>query len=276
MTSALPEPPAVDAGFEIRAGSTYDEVIGVSRAMTALLPREENPNEDFVLFQTIHLMSEFAWYTMNYEMVSAVEHLDLGRYADAARLVHRASRVQTRTTELLAVLQSELDQVRFLRLRALLPEGGSGLDSPGLRNIHTAGQQLWRAFRGQLDRTGRSLSELLLDGGPDTAAMRDLSVALIELDLEVIAWRQAHLRLVWSRLGGHPSTRRGTKLTEIRKQLPKSLTGRSVDLLDGFARRVLFPELWRAANDVYSDRPGAAEGACPVEYGSEYPQGAGR
>ncbi|MEU7894059.1 hypothetical protein AB0B45_14480 [Nonomuraea sp. NPDC049152] len=259
--------------FDAFSNTPYDEVIRFSRALSALLPPEENPNEDFVLFQSIHLMTEFSWYTMHYEFGWATTHLADGAYTDAARLVRRAARMQEVSTGLLATLHDEFDQVRFLRLRELLPNGGSGLDSAGMKNMWPAAQRLWSAFERALDEHGCTLLEAMT-GRPETEStskaegpLRDLGEvgqALFKLDDSVIAWQQAHQRLVWGRLGGHPVTRRGLSTADARRDMPKSLTGRPVDLLDGFVRRVLFPKLWHATDQICAQSPQLPSAACPV------------
>lgn len=259
--------------FDAFPDTPYDQVIRFSRAMSALLPPEENPNEDFVFFQAIHLMTEFSWYTMHYELGRATAHLAEGAYTDAARLVTRAARMQDASTGMLATMYEELDQVRFLRLRELLPNGGSGLDSAGMKNMWPAAQRLWSAFEQALQEHGFTLLEVMTGSpaGESTSkaegALRDLGdvgQALFKLDDSVIAWQQAHQRLVWGRLGGHPVTRRGLRTADARHAMPKSLTGRPVDLLDGFARRAFFPKLWRAADEIYAQSAHQPSAACPV------------
>ncbi|WTW91912.1 hypothetical protein OG216_00250 [Streptomycetaceae bacterium NBC_01309] len=104
--------------YDAFAGTSYDRVIGFSHAMAALKSSGEHVNEDFVFFQAVHLMTEFSWYTMHYELGQATRLLAEHQYADAARVIRRAARMQDAANTLVTTMQDELDQLRFLRLRA--------------------------------------------------------------------------------------------------------------------------------------------------------------
>ncbi|WTW91911.1 hypothetical protein OG216_00245 [Streptomycetaceae bacterium NBC_01309] len=148
-----------------------------------------------------------------------------------------------------------------------------------MKNLQPAARRVWRAFEDPLRGGGLELLDVLLTdsaagdaapgdvpGGPSAQELRDVALGLLKLDESVIAWQQVHQRLVWGRLGGHPVVRRGGAADWPR--LPTSLTGRPVDLLDRFARRVLFPALWRGVDQVYARTAVPVPAVCPVRAGA--------
>ncbi len=243
--------------------SGYDEVVGFSAVLPALRPLDELPHPDFLLFQTLHVMTELCWYDMHFEMNRAAVELDAGRYGEASRLLERTVRVQRLTTTHLEHLRDSITQADFLQIRERLPGNDSGLDSPGARNLHRIARHVWLRFNEALRRHGAATVELFgvatagvapRDG--EVSGLAEAARALISLDDALMDWQQVHQRLVWSRVGGHPSFRGGRRADGADEgsgptaDLPTGMSGRPVDLLDRFAVRLHFPELWRAAQTV--------------------------
>lgn len=94
---------------------------------------------------------------------------------------------------------------------------------------------------------------------------------MLRLDGSVLGWKQHHLIMVWSQLGGQPGLRRESDGQE----LPQSLGGRSLATLEARSQLALFPELWRAADEAYwllgtrhdTDAPVRGGGSgCPVQH----------
>lgn len=229
--------------FAVGGPSAYDEVVRFTAAVRALRPLPEMPHPDFLLFQTLHLTAELLWYNMHFDIVRAADDLRAGDYRSAHRLVRRATELQRLTVTHLGQVRSGIPQTEFLQIRASLPEGGSGLDSPGMRNLQKACRHLWRCFTAAMESEGLASEVELLEADATQPQLRLVALEMLELDDALLGWQQEHQRMVWARLGGHPTLNDGRS--------PVSLTGRTVDVLDRFVAHMRFPRLWQAVQDYH-------------------------
>ncbi|MQS05663.1 hypothetical protein [Streptomyces alkaliphilus] len=257
MTEPQMTPPGASSTppeYDLGPPSAYDDYVRFSVAVQALPSPLPDTNPDSLLFQTVHLQTEFAWYTIHHELGRAANALAGDDFAACARLVRRATAMQRHSTAGLELLDANLDQRRFLALRKLLPDGGSGLDSPGYRNLRPMTGHLWREFERACERLTIEVERIAapdFGGSADEAEVASVTEALLALDKEMIRWQHFHIRLVWSKLGGHPSTRRPAAVRSDGVRA-RSITGRTVDFLDGFAKRVNFPRLWELVDVAYN------------------------
>ncbi|MFI1708401.1 hypothetical protein [Streptomyces griseoruber] len=257
--------------YEYDRGSNYEEDTRLTAALSALLPEDELVHPDQRLFQTVHLITEYAWCEMHYEMRRAAEGLGGRDYLLAAQLLERAAATGDVAVRALCVLLDFLPQESLLRMRETFPENTTGLDSPGARNLRRAAAALWQETEAALAREGIGMREVVTaqgraaspareDRAPDLALVRQ---ALLRLDGAVAAWKHHHLRLVWSQLGGHPETAPANAPAAApatgpaagpsvgRDDLPKSLRGQSTAGVRAMAERSLFPRLWDSVDDTY-------------------------
>jgi tryptophan 2,3-dioxygenase len=236
--------------FAVGGPTAYDDVVRFTAAVRALHPLPEMPHPDFLLFQTLHLTAELLWYTMHFDIVRAGDDLGRRDYRSARRLVHRATELQRLTVTHLHQVRSGIPQTEFLQIRASLPAGGSGLDSPGMRNLQKACRHLWRCFESAMESDGVTSEAELLEAGTSHPDLGAVALEMLELDDAMLGWQQEHQRMVWARLGGHPTLRTGNG--------PVSLTGRSVDVLDRFVAHMRFPRLWQAVQHYHESMAGRA------------------
>jgi hypothetical protein len=258
--------------YEYDRGSNYEEDTRLTTALSALLPADQLVHPDQRLFQTVHLITEYAWAAMHHEMGRAVALLDDGDFLLAAQVLDRAAALGGIPLVALNTLVAYLPQTGLLAMRETFPENTTGLDSPGARNLRRAAQPLWRAFAGTLERAGLTPEDLITAQGrtsrpaeQDRAAVELALVrqALMRLDAAVGDWKQIHLRLVWGQLGGHPDAEpqpapapdrpsgTGPQATGGCPVLPTSLRGESTLGLRKMAERTLFPQLWDSVDAVY-------------------------
>lgn len=246
--------------FDLGGPSAYDDYVRFSAVLDAIpAPVPEDP-PDNMLFRTVHLLNEFTWYNIHYELGNAADCLDVDDFRGCARLVRRAQRWQSTGLQALELLDRELSQERFLEVRRQLPAGGSGLDSPGYKNLWPMASHLWERFLAACSRSGTDLDRLAqsdFGANGEEATVALVADELLELDKELIKWQHFHVRLVWSKLGGHPATRHRSTNGRAGAANARSMTGRPVDILDGFTKRVNFPQLWALVNTVY-DRENSA------------------
>ncbi|MFG3148774.1 hypothetical protein [Streptomyces sp. M41(2017)] len=244
--------------YEYDRGSNYEQDTRLTTALSALLPEDTLVHPDQRLFQTVHLITEYAWCDMHFEMRRAAGLLRDRDYLLAAQLLERACALGEVAVQAVRVLLEFLPQESLLTMRETFPENTTGLDSPGARNLRRAATALWQETEAAVTREGLGLRQLVVaqgraavpdreDRAPDLALVRQ---ALLRLDGAVAAWKHHHLRLVWSQLGGHPEA--GTTAAEdTRDGLPKSLRGQSTSGVRAMAERSLFPRLWDSVDDTY-------------------------
>ncbi|MCX5280742.1 MULTISPECIES: hypothetical protein [unclassified Streptomyces] len=244
--------------YEYDRGSNYEQDTRLTTALSALLPEDTLVHPDQRLFQTVHLITEYAWCDMHFEMRRAAGLLRDRDYLLAAQLLERASALGEVAVQAVRVLLEFLPQESLLTMRETFPENTTGLDSPGARNLRRAATALWQETEAAVAREDLDLRQLVVaqgrgaapdraDRSPDLALVRQ---ALLRLDGAVAAWKHHHLRLVWSQLGGHPEA--GTAAAEdTRDGLPKSLRGQSTSGVRAMAERSLFPRLWDSVDDTY-------------------------
>ncbi|MET7830460.1 hypothetical protein ABZT23_38085 [Streptomyces sp. NPDC005386] len=244
--------------YEYDRGSNYEQDTRLTTALSALLPEDTLVHPDQRLFQTVHLITEYAWCDMHFEMRRAAGLLRDRDYLLAAQLLERASALGEVAVQAVRVLLEFLPQESLLTMRETFPENTTGLDSPGARNLRRAATALWQETEAAVTREDLDLRQLVVaqgrgaapdraDRAPDLALVRQ---ALLRLDGAVAAWKHHHLRLVWSQLGGHPEA--GTAAAEdTRDGLPKSLRGQSTSGVRAMAERSLFPRLWDSVDDTY-------------------------
>ncbi|MFE9808194.1 hypothetical protein [Streptomyces sp. NPDC005548] len=244
--------------YEYDRGSNYEQDTRLTAALSALLPEDTLVHPDQRLFQTVHLITEYAWCDMHFEMRRAAGLLRDRDYLLAAQLLERASALGEVAVGAVRVLLDFLPQESLLTMRETFPENTTGLDSPGARNLRRAAAALWQEAEAAVTREGLDLRQLVVaqgrgvvpdreDRAPDLALVRQ---ALLRLDGAVAAWKHHHLRLVWSQLGGHPEA--GTApAQDTRDGLPKSLRGQSTSGVRAMAERSLFPRLWDSVDDTY-------------------------
>ncbi|MGQ4349770.1 hypothetical protein [Streptomyces sp. SAS_275] len=244
--------------YEYDRGSNYEQDTRLTTALSALLPEDTLVHPDQRLFQTVHLITEYAWCDMHFEMRRAAGLLRDRDYLLAAQLLERAGALGEVAVQAVRVLLEFLPQESLLTMRETFPENTTGLDSPGARNLRRAATALWQETEAAVRREDLDLRQLVVaqgrgaapdraDRSPDLALVRQ---ALLRLDGAVAAWKHHHLRLVWSQLGGHPEA--GTAAAEdTRDGLPKSLRGQSTSGVRAMAERSLFPRLWDSVDDTY-------------------------
>ncbi|MFF3291616.1 hypothetical protein [Streptomyces sp. NPDC003023] len=262
--------------YEYDRGSNYEQDTRLTQALSALLPEGELVHPDQRLFQSVHLITEYAWAAMHFEMGRAVALLDDGDPLLAAQVVERAASLGRIPVQALAVLTEFLPQTGLLTMRETFPENTTGLDSPGARNLRRAAQPLWQAFTRALERAGLAMEELIRVQGrtarPAKAERDAVELALVRqslmrLDGAVGDWKQLHLRMVWGQLGGHPEAAAhrpagGPSCPHAPRDadahrgegtdgLPTSLRGQSTQSLMTMSERTLFPQLWDSVDAVY-------------------------
>jgi hypothetical protein len=250
--------------YEYDRGSNYEVDSQLTLVLDALVPEDELISPDHRFFQIVHLITELSWCSMHHEIRRAVAALDEDDLLFAAQLLDRAVGMAGTPVAMVRQMVRHLPQVNLLTMRAAFPPNTTGLDSPGARNLRRACIVLWQSFAAALERHGTGLAELTGSAALERpgerpewtvrglAAVRD---GLHRVDLAVQEWKQVHLRLVWSQLGGHPGADRHPAGPDpagrAEADLPTSLRGRPISDVERMAMRTLFPPLWQELDDAY-------------------------
>jgi hypothetical protein len=261
--------------FEFDRRSNYEQDSRLTFALAALIPDDELINPDHRLFQVVHLITEYAWAAMHHEIRRAVAGIDQDDHFLAVEALDRAAGLGAIPVQAVRLLVRHLPQFNLLAMREIFPPNTTGLDSPGARNLRRASVALWRSFESALGRHGVTLADTTsaVAAGrsddqprPDARGLAAVRGGLHRLDLIIQEWKQVHLKLVWTELGGHPDAGRlaGTSANADRA-LPTSLRGRPVSDVERMASRALFPPLWQEADVTYQamTTPADQEGLSP-------------
>ncbi|HEX8741835.1 MAG TPA: hypothetical protein VF712_01760 [Thermoleophilaceae bacterium] len=237
-------------------GTNYERDTRVTEALEVLIPEHELVDPDQRLFQTVHLVTEYFWYGIHFELRRVVDALDGDDYALADDLLDRAAMMADGPLLGLRLLLRCLPQYSLLRMREHFPPDTSGFDSPGGANMRRIAGPVWRSFEAALDRHGMSLERLSLtrmeaSGG---GARLNHAVALLakvhdglhRLDVQITTWRQLHLKLARTQLGSAAAADGTTSRPE-----PVSLRGRPVSDLERIADKPFFPALWEVPGLIF-------------------------
>src|SRR5262249_18027829 len=123
------------AVYEYDRRSNYENDTRLTAALDALLPEPELVHPDQRFFQIVHLITEYSWCEMHFEIRRAITLLGQGDYLLAARILERAAQVGDLPVRALKVMVGFLPQRSLLIMRDTFPENTTGLDSPGARNL---------------------------------------------------------------------------------------------------------------------------------------------
>lgn len=267
-----PEEPEHLLRFEYGRGTVYEEDSGTAKMLDLLIPEGDLIDEDQRLFQVLHLNTELSWYTMHYEIRRVIYALREDDLSTASELMERVVMLADAPYQAQRMLVNTLTQFSLLRMRTKLPDGATGFDSPGMRNLKLVAKGLWAAFEAALERyeqTPVTLAMLRLESERKTklpdrlALLAQVYDGIQQLDVKLMEWKQLHLRMVWGHLGGafahlEESKRLVEHGQEGAKQgdsygIPTSLRGRPITDLQRITVTPLFPALWKIPDAVYHE-----------------------
>jgi tryptophan 2,3-dioxygenase len=214
------------------AGSDYERYLRTDELLALQKTPEERAHHDELLFQTVHQSSEL-WLRLAWnEAELATEQLRAAEIAPALRLLRRS-------VDCMKLVHAALDMLEHMSpweytrwIRPVLGHG-SGFDSPGFRGIRKVSPDLGEAFHALRRDAGLSVLELY-QRGREFEELYQLAELLIEWDERVSVWRYRHYKVVARVIGDEVVGTQGTP----------------VELLGGLIKQKLYPELWRARNEL--------------------------
>lgn len=176
------------------------------------LQREQNEwiYRDELLFQITHQSTELWLKLQNEELAEATRELNAGRLANATVLVRRGIECIKLITQQLEIL-TFMTPYDFLKIRPALGNG-SGLESPGWRNVNINAKKLAKVFSEYVREQQIELIDIYTLKAH--GEFYNLCESLIAWDEQVAMWRMRHYKVA-VRTIGHGSI--GTKGTPVDK-----------------------------------------------------------
>ena len=214
-----------------QGASDYERYLRTDELLALQKQPDEQVHRDELLFQTVHQSSELWLKLACFEVEGATAHLRDGERAAAIRLLRRSVAAVEIATRLLDELE-HMSPWEYQAIRRVLGHG-SGFDSPGFRNVRRVSPSLGDAFHALRRDEGLSLAELYVQGR-EHEELYQLAELLIEWDERISVWRFRHYKVVARVIGDEVVGTQGTP----------------VELLGGLIKQKLYPELWRARNEL--------------------------
>ena len=215
------------------ASSDYERYLRTDELLALQKTPEERAHHDEHLFQTVHQSSELWLKLAVAEVDEATEHLRAGEIAPALRLLRRSCLCLSFITHQLEMLE-QMSPWEYQTIRKVLGHG-SGFDSPGFRGVRRVSPSLGEAFHALRRDAGLSVVDLYRQGR-EHEELYQLAELLTEWDERVNVWRFRHYKVVSRIIGDEVVGTQGTP----------------VELLGGLIKQKLYPELWRARNELTS------------------------
>ncbi|WP_353242380.1 tryptophan 2,3-dioxygenase family protein [Providencia sp.] len=202
----------------------YEKYIRTETLLSLQRTKEEWLHRDELLFQITHQSSELWLKLNNEEIIEATCALKEHKIYLAIALIQRATECIHLITEQINIL-NHLTPWSFLTIRPAFGTG-SGVESPGWRDVAINGRNLNAQFNHYIQHTKTDLMTIYTQ--PAQNEVFNLCEALIKWDEQIMEWRMRHYNMVIRTLG-HKTV--GTKGT----------------LTDAMAQRIFmkfFPTLW--------------------------------
>lgn len=269
--------------FEYDRGTVYEEDSGASKVLDVLIPEGDLIDHDQRLFQIQHLKTELSWYAIHFEIRGVIKALQNDDFSRASSLMERIILLADAPYSALRLFVNTLTQSSLLRMREQLPEGATGFDSPGMRNLKLVTRALWKAFVESLEshnHTPESLAILRSNSErieilPDRLALLShVYDGIQKFDVKLMEWKQLHLRMVWGHLGGafahldesnelidyqfeksrscrYQNSAEVSDETGYNYEIPTSLRGRPVTDLQRVTVAPFFNDLWKIPDVIY-------------------------
>jgi tryptophan 2,3-dioxygenase len=286
--------------YEYGRGSAYENETSITRTLDALSAESALVFHDQRMFQILHLSTELAWYNIHFELRQVIRLLAEQDFAEAQRLCERVVKMAEIPISALDIMISSMSQVSLLEFRSQLPPNATGIDSPGMINLRHISRLLWSSFEDALAVLGETPTSLAVMRIKNQRLDAKLAWparvfdAIQQFDIKLMSWKQLHLRLVWTHLGGaiasmqtgkndsmpvdgcpvdHLAAVNGANALNSANGsqavhgeslpegvMPTSLRGRPISALQKITVTPLFPKLWQIPDLVYQEmtKDGAA------------------
>ena len=202
-----------------------DELLSLQKAPDELLHKDE------MTFQVIHQSSEILLKGVVFELERARTAISSADFANAARLIRRATQMLDHPIQLLHVLET-ITPYDYHIIRAGLGHG-SGLDSPGFLGMLHIGPRLKDAFYEQLHKAGVTVDDIYRRH-EEFFGLHDVAERMLDFDERVHLFRFHHLKLAQRIIGGGVVGTMGTPVEVLHQRM----------------EHLFFKELWDIRNQI--------------------------
>lgn len=214
-----------------KGASDYERYLRTDELLALQKPPEEFLHKDEMTFQVIHQASELLLKGAAWELGRARNHIEEGDYANAGRLMRRATQMLEYPISMLHVLET-ITPYDYHLIRAGLGHG-SGLDSPGFLSLLHIGPRLGEAFQTQLKNSGLSVDDLYRRH-EEFFGLHDVAERMLDFDERVHLFRFHHLKLAQRIIGGGVVGTMGTPVEVLHQRM----------------EHFFYKELWDVRNQI--------------------------
>ncbi len=201
------------------ADTEYERYLRTDELLALQKPPEEMAHPDELQFQVVHQVSELWMKLIGHETGRALALMEADQPVAASYPLERANSV-------LGLLQQQLTLLRSMSpwdyhaIRATLGHG-SGMDSPGYRQILGLAGRLGPVFEALLRRQGVELDAVFVEAGAHAALFR-LAEGLITYDEGLQRFRYEHLRVTQRAIGLGVMGTGGMAVQELERGLART------------------------------------------------------
>jgi tryptophan 2,3-dioxygenase len=210
----------------------YERYLRVPELLNLQKPAEARTHQDELLFQVVHQVEELWMKAADDQIGRAVVALDADDLELARQELHRVYLIEKLMAEQLRLLET-LAPVAYYAIRKGLGHG-SGLESPGFNRLLRVAKRVLEAFERACTKHGVTIEELVREPSKHRP-LWTIAETMVDLDEAFQNFRYRHLVLVKRIIGA------GTP----------SLKGNPIELLEGNAKKMFFPPLWRAREALF-------------------------
>ena len=212
----------------------YERYLRVPELLSLQKPEEARTHEDELLFQSVHQVEEIWMKVADDEITRLVPAMDKDELEKARMGLHRIYLIEKMMGDQMRLLET-MAPVAYFAIRKGLGHG-SGLESPGFNRLLRSSKKVIDAFDRACVRHKVTPEDLVRDPSVNRPLWA-VAEAMIDVDDAFQSFRYRHLMLVKRIIGA------GTP----------SLKGNPIDLLEGNAKKMFFPTLWRAREALFTD-----------------------
>jgi len=225
-----------------KGASDYERYLRTDELLSLQKPPGEFLHKDELTFQVVHQASELLMKGIAWELGCAVEHIEEGDFANAARLIRRANQMLEYPISLLHVLET-ITPFDYHIIRAGLGHG-SGLDSPGFLALHHIGPRLGDSFYARLRKAQLSVHDLYRRH-EEFFGLHDVAERLLDFDERVHLFRFHHLKLAQRIIGGGVVGTMGTPVEVLHQRM----------------EHLFYKDLWDVRNQITAEANDALQKA---------------
>lgn len=212
----------------------YERYLRVPELLSLQKPEDARTHADELLFQSVHQVEEIWMKAADDEISRLVPAMDRDELEAARMGLYRIYLIEKMMGEQMTLLET-MAPVAYFAIRKGLGHG-SGLESPGFNRLLRSSKKVIDGFDRACARHKTSPEALVRDPSVNRPLWAIMEV-MVDVDESFQNFRYRHLMLVKRIIGA------GTP----------SLKGNPIDLLEGNAKKMFFPTLWRAREALFND-----------------------